>query len=186
MGIAIRVVQLNDATIDELFGTPLKVVHFLFQEPSPIPRQPSRLARLFGARPADPSPLCSAIRFDDDETDVDKAWDALDFLFSEGRTKTGICRFLTEGGQVIDNDICCSKPRAFRSGQVREISEFFQSLGEQSLRKYYLPRKMSKIYPGIWKRDGDKGFEYILRQFSRLKPFIEMAARRGNGILISE
>ena len=186
MGVAIRLVQLDDATIDELLTTPSMVEHFLFQEPLAVPRPLSKLAEFFGAQPAEPAPVCSATRFDGDETDVDKAWDALDFLFSEGRTKVGICRFLTQGGDTIEHDICCSKPRAFRAKQVSEIWQFLREMHEAILRKYYLPDKMAGIYPRIWKRDGDKGFDYIFRHFSRLKPFIETAAKTGRGVLISE
>ena len=186
MGVAIRLVQLDDATIDELQATPSKVVHFLFQEPPAIPRQPSKFGRLLGARPAEAMPVCSAARFDGDETDVDKAWDALDFLFSEGRTKAGVCRFLTQGGDTIEYDAFCSKPRAFRTSQLMEIWQFLRMIHEADLRNYYLPEQMAGIYPRIWKRDGDKGFDYILRQFSRLKPFIESAVETGHGLLISE
>jgi hypothetical protein len=41
-----------------------------------------------------------------------------------------------------------------------------------------------KIYPEIWARDGDKGFEYVISFFEPLRSFVIDAAERGAGIMI--
>jgi hypothetical protein len=185
MGICLAMVRLSDAAIDEICATPKKALHFWMQDEAPEAEPVGWFGRLLGKKDSG-SPKCSVSREPEDETDLDKAWEAMDYLLSEGRRNEGTARFLTEGGVEVPEEIGYGPPRVIRSAEVKKIDAFLRGVKPESLRAHYVPQAMDreKIYPQIWARDGDEGFEYIFSFFEPLRSFISDAAQRGVGIMI--
>jgi hypothetical protein len=178
-------VRLSDAAIDEICATPKKALHFWTQDEAPEAEPVSWFGRLLGKKDTG-SPKCSVSREPDDETDLDKAWEAMDYLLSEGRKKGGVARFLTEGGVEVPEEVGYGPPRVIRSTEVKKIDAFLRGVTSELLRAQYAPQEMDreKIYPQIWARDGDEGFEYIISFFEPLRIFVADAAQRNVGIMI--
>ena len=185
MGICLTIVRLSDAAIDELRATPKKALHFWMQDEVPATEPAGWLGRLLRRKDSG-WPKCSFNREAGDETDLDKAWEAMDYLLSEGRRSSGEGRFLTEGGVEVAQEIGYGSPRVIRSADVKKIDAFLRGLTAESLREQYDPLAMDreKIYPQIWERDGDEGFDYIVSFFEPLRRFISDAAHRSVGIMI--
>jgi hypothetical protein len=186
MGICLGIVRLSDAAIDEISAAPKKALHFWMQDDTPEPAPVGWLGHLFG-RKEEGIQRCSVSREPGDEADLDKAWDAIDYLLSDGRKTEGISRFLTEGGDVVLEEFGYGPPRVIRSAQVKEIDAFLRDVGADVLRARYEPETMdrAKVYPQIWARDGEEGFEYIVGYFEPLRSFVHEAALRGMGMMIT-
>jgi len=185
MGICLVMLRLDDKTIEEICTTPKKALHFFMQDEAPEPTPVGILGRLFGQKETILQ-KCSAPREPNDETDLDKAWDAMDYLLSDGRNETGIARFLTEGGTEVKEEIGYGFPRVLKSSEVTKIDTFLKTLSEGILRSRYRPNDMDKmkVYPQIWSRDGDDGFEYIISFLEPLRLFISEAVSKNSGIMI--
>ena len=178
-------VRLSDAAIDEISVTPQKVLHFWMQD-DVLESEPTGFwGRLFGKKDTGIY-RCSVSREEGDETDLDKAWEAMDYLLSDGRKTGGIARFLTEGGQEIPEEVGYGSPRAIRSSAVKQIAEFLTGVTPEILHRRYDGPAMdrAKIYPQIWTRDGDEGFDYVISFLEPMRSFIQEASRREMGILI--
>jgi hypothetical protein len=185
MGICLALVRISDETIEELRTDPKRALHFWMRDEVPEPISPNWFARLLGAQKK-PLSKCTAIREEDDETDLDKAWDAMDYLLSKRRTVSGVARFLTVGGEKIPEEVGYGPPRVFRSVEVNKIADFLATITDEFLRVHYDGQLMddAKIYPQIWSRDGDEGLEYVLNFLNPLRDFVQGAAKRGDGLMI--
>ena len=185
MGICLVMVRLSDAAIDEICATPKKAVHFWMQDEAPEPAPAGFLGRLFGKKD-EGLQKCSVPREAGDETDLDKAWDAMDYLLSEQRRIKGVARFLTEGGEEVPEEIGYGHSRMIRSAAVKDINALLTNVTPELLRLRYDPQAMHRetIYPRRWARDGDKGFEYIVSFLEPLRRFISETAQRGLGVMI--
>jgi len=185
MGICLSIVRVKDATIDEICASPKKLVHFWLQDDSPEPAPVGLIGRLFGKKKSE-VPKCTATRVDGDETDVDKAWDAIDYLISEKRTKLGLARFITEGGTEIHEDVGYGGARAYYSRDVKKISDLLNEIDLKVLRRSYEPREMdnSDVYPQFYVRGGDDIFDYVSTNFLSLKAFLHESASQNEGVLL--
>jgi hypothetical protein len=184
MGVVCVIVRLRNETIDELVATPRKVWHFYSPDDMPEPEQVGFIGRLLG-RHQSSNPLCSAPSRDDDRIDLDKSWDGIDFLLSNGKKDTGICRLLTKGGLAIKEEVGYGKPQAFRSTQVQEFNRLLQAVSGEDLLKRYDAKKMAaaNLYPkGIWNNEGD--VDYAIGNYDRLCPFIKETARLNQGVIL--
>ncbi len=185
MGICLVMIRLSDSTIDELIETPKKAPSFVFPEIAAESPPVGFLGRLFGKK-SEIIQICSVPRESDDETDLDKAWEGMDYLLSDGRKLGGVARFLTEGGVEVPEEVGYGPPRVIKSAEVKDIDLFLMSVSPEILRARYEPKAMDrlKIYPQFWTRDGDEGFDYIISFFDSLRTFIREAAGKGAGIMI--
>lgn len=178
-------VRLADTTIAELRATPAKAQHFWMQEYLFPPEPVGVIGRLFGKKEKE-RPRCVTAREEGDQAELDKSWDALDYLISEGRNKTGIARFLTEGGIEIPEDLGYGGPRVFTSGEVRDISRYLEMVSLETLRVHYDAKKMDdeQVYPQFWFKGGADLFAYVEANFCVLKDFVREAAGLGAGLMI--
>jgi len=124
----------------------------------------------------------------DDEGDVDKAWQAIHYLLTGTAEPTdALLGFLVTGGATLeDTDVGYGPPRSFTSAQVASIVSELGSLDRDELRRRYKPKEMDDhdVYPQIWARDGDEGFNYIWEHFESLRSFLAEAQRRKQGLLV--
>ncbi|HUG10609.1 MAG TPA: YfbM family protein [Opitutaceae bacterium] len=183
--MCLSLIRLSDATIAELRSTPAKALHFWLQDELAAPAPVGFIGRLLG-RKEEEHPKCSAPREEADDAEIDKAWDALDYLISEQRKKTGLARFLTEGGIEIPEELGYGGPRVFSSEEVREIARLLEAVSQDTLRANYDPKKMNEegVYPQIWVQGGADLFDYVVGNFVTMKSLVSDAATRGQGMMI--
>jgi len=150
----------------------------------------SWLQRLLGRTPAasvEPAVIPAPVA----ETDLDKAWHGLHYLFT-GTAWGGDwpASFLVAGGASVgDIDVGYGPARAFSAAEVREIDAWLRHIDEATLRARFQPAEMDAmgIYPEIWSRDPeeDDAFGYCIENFIELKSFVASAARDGRGLVLS-
>ncbi|MDR3457746.1 MAG: YfbM family protein [Verrucomicrobiae bacterium] len=192
MGICCAFIRLSDRNIETLVRQPDLVYPLLDFPEVPPPPSGGFLARLFGrtqpaSPPAAPLTLPDA-REDDDEGDVDKAWQAIHYLLTGTADETdNVLGFLISGGLTLaGTDVGYGPPRAYPSDQVAAIFAALNGLDRATLYQRYQPKAMDQqgVYPKIWARDGDRGFDYIWHHFERLRAVLAEARRRNQGLLV--
>ena len=95
--------------------------------------------------------------------------------------------FITVGGQTAGVvDVGYGPARLFGSKTVKEIGGILSKVTTEHLRNNYNPTDMEKldIYPNIWERDGEEGFEYIAGYFESLKLFVSNCSRHNLGMAV--
>jgi len=165
------------------------LLHFPEIPPQPVGGWLGKLLGLTKAAPPLPAAsMLPAPREADDEIDTGKAWHAIHFLLTgQARPANGLLGFLCSGGAVIAGaDVGYGPPRAYTSDQVAALVATLSRLDREALYQRYQPMEMDKqrVYPRIWARDRDKGFEYIWGQFQRLRAFLGEAHARKQGLLV--
>jgi len=119
--------------------------------------------------------------------DLDKAWQALHFLFT-GTAWDGDepgC-FLTHGGEELgDEDLGYNTIRALSPARVRQFDEFLDQLSHEELRQRFLRERMValEIYAKNSVRAGklaDKEIERLLELFDELRAFVKETATTGD------
>ena len=120
--------------------------------------------------------------------DLDKSWHGIHFcLNGTAYEAPAPMDFITMGGQSVgDIDVGYGPARAFRANAVRELSSVLDPIGVDQLRRNYDPGKMAEldIYPDIWERDGEEGFEYIAEYYESLKQFIAHCVQHSLGMVL--
>jgi len=142
--------------------------------PAPEPPTPARLT-------LDP-------RSDDDEGDADKAWQAIHYLLTGdaegGEFPEG---FIVSGGSSVGNEEVGYGPaRLIAAEDVNAVAEVLNKHSEETLRAAFDGPAMDRanVYPEIWERDGEDGFDYIWENFETMRSFIQETARREQALLI--
>jgi hypothetical protein len=157
-----------------------------------VPRR-GLFARLFGGpapapRPVDETPL----QFADGELadcDLDKAWHGIHYLLT-GRADGGAppLDFLLDGGQAVEGGGEYGA-RVFTAAQTAEIAAALAPVDEATLRARFNPVEMTRlgIYPSIWDRapGEDDVLGYCIDYYGLLKNFVQDAAARGFGLVVS-
>lgn len=190
MGIACALIRLSDETIEALLRDPRQIFSFLGYDEAPAPSSGGFLARLFGKRPEQPAPASPQMEVhdEDDESDVDKAWNGIHYLLTGEVEETAHpLGFLVSGGQPIGKeDVGYGPARAFSSTKLAAICDQLAPLSRETLHTRYQPKEMDRagVYPEIWARDGDDGFEYLFSNFEQMREFFQEARRRKWGMLI--
>jgi len=192
MGICCAFIRLSDRNIEALIREPSLVYRLLC-----MPVESSRpnggfFARLFGRTSSAPPPPGPAIlpdpREEGDEGDVDKAWQAIHYLLTGTAEPTdSLLGFLYSGGTTIkDTDVGYGPPRAYTSAQVASVAAELSALDRDTLYRRYKPKEMDEqdVYPQIWARDGEEGFDYAWQHFEGLRSLLTEAHRRRQGVLV--
>jgi hypothetical protein len=192
MGVCCAFIRLSDRNIETLVRQP-GLVYTLLDFPE-VPPQPSDgfFARLFGLTkptppPAEPLTLPDS-REEDDLGDVDKAWQAIHYLLTgTARQTDSLLGFLDSGGITIEGtDVGYGPPRAYTSDKVASLFTELSGIDREMLRRRYKPKEMDKqgVYPKIWARDGDRGYDYIWHHFERLRALLAEAHKRNQGLFV--
>ena len=141
-------------------------------------------------RPAEP-PELDVTSDERNITDLDKAWHGIHFLLT-GSAWEGDppLNFLVCGGRKVgDIDIGYGPARVFRAIEVHGISCALSIFSPEVLKERFDPVRMTQedIYPTIWNRDPseDDALGYLLEYFAVLKDFVQKAADRNLGLVIT-
>lgn len=194
MGICCAFIRLSDRNVEALIRQPKLVYPFLHIDLSEIPPDPlgGFFGRLFGLtkqKSSPPEPLTLPDpREEDDEGDVDKAWQGLHYVLTgEAKETDNPLGFLYCGGVTLKGmDVGYGPPRVYTSNEAAGIFAELNKLDRETLYQRYKPEDMDKqkVYPKIWVRDGDDGYDYIWQNFERLRELLAQAHRRKQGLLI--
>ncbi|QDU76482.1 hypothetical protein Pan97_35320 [Bremerella volcania] len=179
---------LEDEDLEAIIHEPRRV-HLLWDDSIPPRRQPSWLARLFGAKlhpetEVDSWQLSKPVS----ETDVDKAWHGIHFLLTgtdwEGE---GPEAFIVHGGQEIAEEVGYGYPRGFTSQEVKEIDAVLSSMDAQNLYDNADPAEFAKygIYPEVWKDEPkEECIGYVTEYFQQLQAFVSETAASNRAMIV--
>ena len=122
------------------------------------------------------------------DDDLDKSWQGIHFCLNETACEAiPPMDFIIEGGENAgDIEVGLGPARLINSETVKEINIKISNISREQLYKKYNPSEMEKldIYPNIWERDGDEGFEYIWEYFETLKQFICSCSKHNVGMAL--
>ncbi|WOI62486.1 YfbM family protein [Streptomyces fradiae] len=115
--------------------------------------------------------------------DVDKAWEALDFLL----TRAGFPVDVVFGDDAIPGaeEWGYTPPRFLAPERVREAAEALLAMPAERLVAGFGPRDLARegVYPVIaWERE--ESLEYVTDHYEALVPFFAAAARDGDAVLM--
>ena len=149
------------------------------------------LAKLFGTKKTTevtPVPELDFIEGENIEDDLDKSWQGIHYCLNQTEYEAEHpMDFITLGGKLAgDIDVGYGPARLINSSTVKEIDAILSETSEELLRDNYNPIEMDRmdIYPSIWERDGDEGFDYILENFKRLKEFVSSCSKNNLGMAL--
>ena len=121
-------------------------------------------------------------------TDVDKAWDGLDYLMShatqEKNFPVGFFHLGTPIGILVGNwGHHDPGVRWFNENETAIIADFLDSFNRKRLLEHFDPSKMDeeKIYPEIWANP--ESFDYLHENFELLQRFFRDAADAGSCVM---
>lgn len=194
MGIALSYFRVSPRNAEVLQRHPQLFHHFV--DGNEAVRVPSRgfWKSLFGSKPAqaEEAPVLDVAledRPEDDEGDADKAWNAIHYLLT-GTAEGGTfpAAFILHGGIPLgDEDDGYGPARLFSPDEVALINDTLQKETLESFQSRYDGRAMdkAKVYPQIWARDGDEGFDYVWESFERLKDFVRTTRETNQHLLVN-
>ncbi len=198
MGMCCAFHSVSDANLDKIGANPPLIWRLIAADDPEAYAEALKersaigiLARLFGrARDEEPVAVPDLELTDAEqvECDVDKSWQGIHYcLNGTAYEAESPMDFMTVGGEMLgDVDVGYGPARAFRSGQVEQIHAHIDGIGVEDLRAKYEPQRMEEldIYPNIWERDAEEGFEYIAQWYLEVKKFIAHCARHRLGMVI--
>ena len=205
MGMTCTLSRVNETDLHRLREAPEQVSTFLYGELPPLEtvREPGLggfIMRLLGittqqvsrTEAADESAnhLVQQVQ-EDDQIDIDKAWNGLHFLFTgtAGEGPEPEC-FLLSGGEEI-GDERVGPARVLSPDQVSQFASFLVELSRDELARRYDPARMTalEIYPDvIWTRPaaaGESAFDYLFEAFEELRDFVTATSTRGDYLIVS-
>lgn len=138
----------------------------------------------------------------DDERmlDLDRAWHAIHYLLNdsahEGEGAAGMVIFggatIGEGADADEEEDDYGEPppvvRYLTPSQVEEVAALLADTSVEALQERYDPDAMeqAEIYPpGVWEEERQEAFDYVAEYYEMLVGFYELAAERGDAMLIA-
>jgi hypothetical protein len=122
------------------------------------------------------------------DDDLDKSWQGIHFCLNKtDYDAEPPMDFLTVGGKTAgDVEVGYGSARLFDSETVKEIEKRISNITTEQLYQNYNPAEMENldIYPNIWEREGDEGFEYIAEYFESLKSFVVACSSHNMGMAV--
>ncbi len=149
------------------------------------------IKHLFGGkkyRPEEKIPDLNFVEGENLDDDLDKAWQGIHYCLNKtDYDAQPPMDFITVGGDLVgDIEVGYGPARAFKSAVVNEIDERLNLVSIEQLKRNYDPQAMEKldIYPNIWVREQDDGFEYIADYFKTLKRFTAHCRQHNLGMMV--
>ena len=198
MGIACAFRSVSDNNIEKILENPPLIWRLLepddpdmYLSEAAIKKPVGFMDRLMGKKNVEqPAELLDLELCDGEnlESDVDKSWQGIHYCLNQTEYDAKPpMNFITTGGESVgDLEIYLGPARALKSSEILDIYDQIKNINTEQLLQNYDPEKMDKldIYPNIWKRDGDEGFEYIAQNYEELLKFISHCVEKKLGMLI--
>jgi hypothetical protein len=175
----------SDQQINDLNDSPERIRKILYEET--INYTPGFIAKLFGAKPKSDDWHPENFDEENDEVDLDKAWQAIHYLLTEDPWEgSGVKSFILNGGKEIGViDVGYGPARSFSSDEVKEIHNELSEISSMDLRSKFDFELLSKndIYPSIWDRKDPEDINYVINCFDIMKDFIKRAHDENKGLI---
>ncbi len=197
MGMCLALHSVSDKNIERILASPPLIWRLIAPDDPEMYLQSMPKARkgffawLFGNKPAEPPPPLPSLELgtgEDVEDDLDKSWQGIHYCLNKTAFEAEPpMDFITLGGQTAgDVEVGYGPARLLDSETVTAIDEQLSRITIEQLRDNYDPREMDAldIYPNIWARDGDEGFDYIAEYFQTLKSFVAHCATHKLGMAV--
>jgi hypothetical protein len=197
MGMGLALHSVSDQNIERILASPPLIWRLLARDDPEVYREfvgnqgRGLFARLFGKGKPEPVPEVPDLELvegENNEGDLDKSWHAIHYCLNKtNEAAEPPMDFIMDGGRTAgDIDVGFGPARLVDSGAVKEIDRRISGVTPEQLRERYDPAEMDRleIYPGIWQRDGDEGFEYVAEYFESLKRFVDHCARHDLGMAV--
>lgn len=198
MGICLAFHSVSDANIKKILASPPLIWRLIAADDPDLylaavkeNSKQGMFAKLFSTPRATDSEEIPNLEFlegENIEDDLDKSWQGIHFCLNKTEyAAEPPLDFITVGGEVAgDVDVGYGPARLFEAATVKTIEEKISGISLEQLRSNYDPVEMDKldIYPGIWERDGEEGFEYISEYFENLKAFLRNCAAHNLGMAV--
>ncbi len=194
MGMVMVLHQASDNTIDRLLADPPLVWQFLAPDNPEVyteARRASRglLTRLLGRR-AEVPPL--ELSEDEGELlDLDKSWHGIHFLLTETAWEgEAPLNFVVGGGtEIAGQDVGYGPARAFRSDEVRIISQALERVSTEELCARFDPDAMraAEVYPDIWESPSvdDGPLLFLTQHLEDLRGALRTLVARQRGLVVT-
>ena len=197
MGMCLALHSVSDKNIENILESPSLIWRLIAPDDPEIYLESVNegskglLSKLFGKKSVDPSQPIPSLEFVEGENiddDLDKSWQGIHYCLNKTDYEAEPpMDFITVGGQTAgDVEVGYGPARLIKSKEVKDIDEKLSKVTIDQLRNNYNPSDMEKldIYPNIWERDGEEGFEYIAGYFEILKSFISDCSKHNLGMAV--
>jgi Domain of unknown function (DUF1877) len=125
-------------------------------------------------------------QLDDTGIDLDKNWHAIHYLLT-GDADAGEepAAYLAGGEEVGEEDVGYGPARVLRPEEVREFSDFLQTVDAAEMRRRFDPAALTKaeIYPLEW--NGAEDLDWLIETYEMMCAFFAEAAAREEGVVLS-
>lgn len=198
MGMCLAFRSVSDTNIDKICSSPPLIWRLIapdepemYEECVADQNRSGIFSKIFGKKKGSVGEEMSTLELVEGEgleDDIDKSWQGLHFCLNQtDYDAKPPMDFLTLGGlEAGDVEVGYGPARLFKSQTVKEIERQISGITREDLNRNYDPKKMEKldIYPNIWVRDGDEGFDYIADYFDSLKSFVSHCSKYNLGMAI--
>ena len=203
MGMYLELAAVSDGTIERLHADPPLVWQIMTpDEPERVGAaraesrsRPGLLARLFGrgaAQPPEPAPPPLELGPGEGNLgalgDMEKMWHGVHYLLTgtawEGKPPLN---FLLAGGREVDIEAGQAPVRTHTSAETGAIATALSAVSDTELRDRYDPAEMMRleIYPEIWDRRPDEGWDHLISSIASLRELLDMVVGRGHGLMVT-
>lgn len=197
MGMCLVLHSVSDRNIERILESPPLIWRLVAQDDPEIyletvnKSKKGIFSKIFGKKNTDSNqeiPNLEFVEGENTEDDLDKSWQGIHYCLNKTDYEADPpMDFITDGGITAgDIEVGYGPARLFDGNAVKEIEKRLSKVTSEHLRKNYNPTDMEKldIYPNIWERDGEKGFEYIAEYYVTLKSFISNCSKHNLGMAV--
>lgn len=197
MGMCLALHSVSDENIKRILESPPLIWRLIAPDDPEIyleivnERKKGIISSLFGKKKVEhnqPIPNLEFIEGENIDDDLDKSWQGIHYCLNKTDYEAEPpMDFITVGGEPAGEvEVGYGPARLIDSKTVKEINEQLSKVTREQLRNNYNPSDMERldIYPNIWERDGEEGFEYIAEYFESLKSFISNCSKHDLGMAV--
>lgn len=197
MGMCLALHSVSDNNIKKILESPSLIWRLLAPDDPEIYIETVKensgglLAKLFGKKNSGeeiPVPDLDFVEGENIDDDLDKSWHGIHYCLNKTEYEAEPpMDFIIDGGELAGNiEVGYGPARLIDSKTVKDIHERISKISVEQLRENYNPEEMEKldIYPNIWVRENEEGFEYIADYFETLKSFITHCSKHNLGMAV--
>ena len=200
MGMCLGLHSVSDENIKKILDSPILIWKLLAPDDPEIysdalqeerDKKTGFLSEFFGKKEEENINSPTELVFVEGENiddDLDKSWQGIHYCLN-GTAYEAVppMDFIIEGGENAgDIEVGLGPARLIKSEAVKVINKKISNITREQLYEKYNPSEMEKldIYPNIWEREGDEGFEYIWEYFETLKQFVSNCSKYNIGMAL--
>lgn len=197
MGMCLALHSVSDRNLEKILESPPLIWRLIAPDDPEIYLESANenkkgfLSSIFSKKNNESSQVIPDLEYIEGENvddDLDKSWQGIHYCLNKtDYDAEPPMDFITVGGKTVgDVEVGYGPARLFDSKTVKEIDKRISNITTEQLRTNYNPSEMERldIYPNIWERDGEEGFEYISEYFENLKSFVASCSKNNLGMAV--